>query len=133
MGESWLGYTGIREDKRALWAHLFSSTSSSHELPSHELASIRREAGGLEEREEVLQAGESGAALRTRGGKSWRYCEKTSREKGTGSAMGCAHAHTGKEDYCSEKNPPERLNQGERLNCEMERFLKEQKRERGQT
>lgn len=49
-----------------------------------------------------------------------------------GNAMGCARAHTGKGNYCNEKMPPERLNQGERLNCEMESFLKEQKRERGQ-
>lgn len=50
-----------------------------------------------------------------------------------GNAMGCARAHTGKGNYCNEKMPPERLNQEERLNCEMESFLKEQKRERGQT
>lgn len=45
MGESWLGYTGVREYKTPSWAHLFSSTSSFHEW-----ASISREAGGLEER-----------------------------------------------------------------------------------
>lgn len=68
---------------------------------------------GGERRGAAGQAGESGVALRTRGGKSWRYSEKINREIIMGNAMDCAHVHAGKGEFCNEKIPPERLNQEE--------------------
>lgn len=48
-----------------------------------------------------------------------------------GSAMGCAQARTGKEDYSDEKMPPERLQRGERSSFEIERAcLKNKKKEK---
>jgi len=72
VGESWVGYIGVREGKRALWARIFSSTSS-HEPYSlcFPPAGEHQQRGwrfGVEQRGAAGQAGESGVALRTRRG-----------------------------------------------------------------
>lgn len=77
MRESWLGYTGIRQDKRLVGTSFFFNIF----FPRAGESQQRGLGFGSERIGAARQTEESGAASRTKRGKGWRYSEKISRER----------------------------------------------------